>query len=89
MRFHLYWVVMIIVGILQKIEAASSVTPSWIANSFFEAYPISIKTDLTTKFNSTSPALTVTATFVKGYSVAPQLAFGVKNFRGNFSHRFR
>lgn len=62
-------------------ETASSVNPTWTPNVYFEAMPAVIKTDITTSFGSANPR-TVTFPFTKTYTAIPQLAFGIKNYRG-------
>ena len=67
---------------------SGSVNPTWTANSYFETKPAGVKTDIATFFNGNNPR-TQSFTFTKQFSVAPQLAYGIKNYRGNFLDSFR
>ena len=87
---NFYLVSIHLLVVIQIFEKAwcGSVNPIWISNSFFETQPAEIKTDLYTTFNQNNP-ITKTFNFVKTYTQVPQLAFGIKNYRGTFYSNFK
>ena len=68
-------------SLLHETLTASSVTPVWITNTYFETRPAAIKENVATSFSSANP-ITITIPFTKTYTLTPQLAFGLKNYRG-------
>lgn len=74
----------IIYNLINECLSASSVNPTWQPSTqYFEAYPADIKLDINTFFDQNSP-ITKTFNFVKAYTQIPQLAYGLKNYRGIF-----
>lgn len=68
---------------LKSFQSATSVNPIWISSPYFESSSSNIKTNILTILGSANP-ITYTTNFVKTYSQIPQLAYTVKNYRGNF-----
>ncbi len=62
-------------------KTAISSSPIYIPNPLFESVSASVKSDVTTTFGSANP-ITITFPFTKIYTLIPQLAYAIKNYRG-------
>jgi hypothetical protein len=87
MNILVMWIIWLIT-LASIAEANTSVSPTWTPNPYFEAKTAAIKSDITWSFGSGNPQ-TVPVTFTKTYTVIPQLAFGIKNYRGTLFSNFR
>ena len=63
----------------------TSVNPTWTPNSYFECKEATLKNDITTAIGSADPPINMAINFAKSYTAIPQLAFGIKNYRGIYS----
>jgi hypothetical protein len=83
MKFIQLFIHILLLSFFLTFSHASSINPTWISNSYFETNPAIIKQNINTVFGAANP-ITKTIPFVKAYTSPPQLAFGIKNYRGIF-----
>ena len=88
MALYAYLLLLLQVFLLSQVDAATSVPPIWLPNNYFETKSWGIKQDVTTFFNAANP-ITAIVNFTKTYTVIPQLAYGIKNYRGKYLSRLR
>lgn len=66
-----------------EMAMTGSIDPILQTSPYFESMPFNIKSDITVAISGSNP-ITKVIPFTKTYAQIPKLAYGIKNYQGNF-----